>query len=340
MKKVSTRDAVGMMLCHDVTQIVPGTFKGPRFKKGHIIGQDDVARLLDLGKAHVYVLNLDDGYLHEDDAAIRIATAACGKGLELTAPSEGKVSFKALDHGLLKVNVAALNQINAIEEIIFATLHTNRRVDAKTTVAGTRIIPLATRKAKIDQVTEICRRNYPLIELKPIRACNVGIITTGSEVYHDRIEDKFGPVLHVKFAELASRVLRQVFVPDNVAMTVAAIHDLIADGAELIAITGGMSVDPDDLTPASIRAAGGKVITYGAPVLPGAMFMLAYIDDIPVVGLPGCVMYHQTSIFDLIVPRILAGERPTRSEITALGHGGLCLDCPNCTYPNCAFGKG
>lgn len=340
MKKVPTREAVGMVLGHDVTQIVPGTFKGPRFRKGHLIAQADIADLLNLGKSHIYILDRDDGAVHEDDAAMRIATAACGKGLELSPPKEGKVSIRARDHGLLKVNVAALDQINAIEEIILATLHTNQRVAAKTTVAGTRIIPLATREEKIGQVEAICRRHYPVIDVKRIRACNVGIITTGSEVYHGRIEDQFGPVLHIKFAELASRVIRQVFVPDNVAMTVAAIHGLIADGAELIAITGGMSVDPDDLTPASIRAAGGKVVTYGAPVLPGAMFMLAYIDDIPILGLPGCVMYHRTSIFDLIVPRILAGEQPTRGEITALGHGGLCLGCPDCDYPRCPFGKG
>jgi molybdenum cofactor synthesis domain-containing protein len=282
---------------------------------------------------------LDENHVHEDDAAIRIAKAAVGKNLSVTDPVEGKVNLVALCNGLLTINIDALKEINTIEQVVFATLHTHQTVSKAAKVGGTRIIPLVTQNEKIKTVEAICRKNFPVIEIRPFSAMKVGIVTTGSEVYHGRIEDKFGPVLKKKFAQLGSIVLQQTFVPDDIELTVAAILELIGKGAQMIAVTGGMSVDPDDLTPASIRAAGGKVITYGAPVLPGAMFMLAHIGEIPVVGLPGCVMYHRASIFDLVVPRILAGDTITRHDIIDMGHGGFCSSCDSCRYPNCAFGK-
>ena len=237
------------------------------------------------------------------------------------------------------INVDALHRINAIEDIMFATLHTHHRVIADQPVAGTRIIPLFTDEQRIEAVERICRECFPLIEVKAFTSVKVGIVSTGSEIYHGRIEDKFGPILREKFDSLGSQVIDQVLVSDDIDMTVAAIHSLIRAGAQLIAVTGGMSVDPDDQTPASIRAAGGKVVTYGAPVLPGAMFMLAHIEDVPVVGLPGCVMYYQASIFDLVIPRMLAGEAITRADIVRMGHGGFCSNCPDCSYPLCSFGK-
>jgi molybdenum cofactor synthesis domain-containing protein len=339
MKQVPVQEAVGMVLCHDITRIVPGQSKGPAFRKGRIIEPEDIPRLLDLGKQHLYVFDLAEGQVHENEAALRIARAAAGNGLTLTEPVEGKVNLVAAGIGLLKIKVDALYQINSIEEIIFSTLHTNQPVSAGRPVAGTRIIPLVTGEEKLAAVEAICRAHRPIVSIKPFAALRVGIVTTGSEVYHGRIQDKFGPVVQAKFAELGSTVMRQVFVSDEVEMTVRAIHELLADGAEMIAVTGGMSVDPDDQTPASIRAAGGRVVTYGAPVLPGAMFMLATIGNVPVLGLPGCVMYHKASIFDLVVPRILAGETVTRADIVAMGHGGFCAACDPCRFPNCAFGK-
>ena len=340
MKPVPVQNAIGMVLCHDITRIVPGEFKGPAFRKGQVIQAGDIPRLLEIGKEHVFACELAEGSVHEDDAAVRIARAAAGQGLTLTDPVEGKVNLVASRAGLLKVSVASLLRLNAIEDVMFATLHNNRPVGSGTAVAGTRVIPLAVGEETVAAAEAVCGGDFPLIQIKPFAARRIGIVTTGSEVYHGRIQDRFGPVLHVKFAELGSQVMRQVFVSDDVDMTVNAIHALLADGAEFIALTGGMSVDPDDQTPASIRAAGGRVVTYGAPVLPGAMFMLAYLDDVPVVGLPGCVMYYRTSIFDLTVPRIMAGERLTREDIIAMGHGGFCSGCETCRYPNCGFGKG
>jgi molybdenum cofactor synthesis domain-containing protein len=340
MKTVPVEDAVGMVLCHDITQITPGEFKGRAFKKGHIIQQEDVPKLLDLGKRQIFVWELSEGFVHENDAAIRMAAAAAGQGITLSEPKEGKVSLIAGADGLLKVNVAALNAINEIDQAMFATLHSNQKVTEGKTVAGTRIIPLVIEETKISQVEGICREQYPVIEVKPFKPCSVGIVTTGSEVYYKRIEDKFGPVLFSKFAEFGCSVLQQIFVPDGIELIAESIRALLERGAEIITVTGGMSVDPDDVTPAGIRSAGGRIVSYGAPVLPGAMFLLAYIGAIPVLGLPGCVMYHKTTVFDLVLPRILAGEKVTRKDIITLGHGGLCADCKACRYPDCGFGKG
>jgi hypothetical protein len=339
MKHVPVHEAVGMVLCHDVTRIVPGKHKGPAFKKGHIITPADIDPLLDMGKANVFVYDLSEGYIHEDDAAARIAAAAAGVGLKLTAPSEGRVNLTAAAAGLLKVNSAALRQINSVVDVVFASLHSNRVVNSGQPVAGTRIVPLVTREENVRRVESICCDQSPVIDVKPLRSMQVGIVTTGSEVFHGRIEDRFGPVLHMKFAELGCPVLGQVFVSDDAAATAKAIRRLIDEGAELVAVTGGMSVDPDDRSPNAIRSTGARIVTYGAPVFPGAMFMLAYLGSVPILGLPGCVMYHRTSIFDLIVPRILAGESPTRDDFIDLGHGGFCSGCATCTYPRCGFGK-
>jgi molybdenum cofactor synthesis domain-containing protein len=339
MKSVPVQDAIGMVLCHDVTQIIPGKFKGRAFKKGHIIKPEDITTLLDIGKEHVYVWEIQAGFLHEDDAAIRIANAASGEGIALSEPKEGKVALSAVSHGLLKVNSDALYHINEIDQVICATLHTNQTVTAGKIVAGTRIIPLVIEESKILQVEKICKTYYPMVAVHPFKHYRVGIITTGSEVYHERIKDTFTPVLRNKFNELGSMVAQQRIVPDSTELIAQAIAEFIGEGVELVAVTGGMSVDPDDVTPAGIKAAGGKIITYGAPALPGAMFLLAYIGSIPVLGLPGCVMYHKTTIFDLIVPRILAGEVIGREDIIKLGHGGLCANCEECRYPDCSFGK-
>ena len=338
IKSLPVEEAVGKVLLHDITKIIPDLFKGPCFKKGHVITRENVEELLDLGKRHIYVATLN-GELHENDAAIKIATAAAGPGIDLSAPKEGKVEFSAQINGLLKVNISALEEINSIPDIIFATLHTDQPVKKGKDLAGTRIIPLSIDENRIIEVEEICKRHFPILHIQPFQCLSVGLIVTGSEVYHGRIRDGFGPVVEKKFKALGSSVIKKTIVSDDIDMTVQAIHDHIRSGAGMVAVTGGMSVDPDDLTPAAIRAAGGEIITYGAPVLPGAMFMLAQINDIPIIGLPGCVMYHRASIFDLIVPKLLAGQSILKSDIVKMGHGGFCSNCKTCRYPSCSFGK-
>ncbi|NTW71403.1 MAG: molybdopterin-binding protein [Eubacteriaceae bacterium] len=338
MKEVSVYDAVDMVLAHDLTQIIPGEFKGSKFKKGHIVCKEDIEVLLSMGKKHLYVVSKEETDIHEDEAAMRIACAASGKGIKLLTPGEGKIELVAEYDGLLKIDTSLLNQLLDQDEIMFATIHENQQVKAGQKVAGTRVIPLYVNESIVNGAEKVCK-NGPIVEVLPLRSLKIGLVTTGSEVYSGKIKDAFGPVLQKKFSVLGSTVVKQLFADDDENMIADCIKQLIAEGAEMIGVTGGMSVDPDDKTPSGIRWAGGHIIAYGAPVLPGAMFLLAYIGNIPVVGLPGCVMYSRVSIFDLIVPRILAGEILTRKDMKKLAHGGFCLNCTTCTYPNCGFGK-
>ncbi len=338
MKTVAVCDAVGMVLAHDMTQIIPGEFKGSRFKKGYIVKEEDIPVLLEMGKTKIFVLELGDNDIHEDEAAMRIATAAAGTGIELKAKNEGKVELVAKHDGLLQIDVDKLMELIDADEIMFATLHRNQTVKQGQVVGGTRVIPLFVSNDIVAKAEAVCKEK-PIIRVAELKSFKVGLVTTGSEIYHGRIQDGFGPVLKEKFRALGSTIVKQIFSDDDDEMIANCIKQLIEEGVDMVAVTGGMSVDPDDRTPAGIRKAGGEVVIYGAPALPGAMFLLAYIGDIPVIGLPGCVMYYKASIFDLVVPRILAGDRPTRRDIKLLVHGGLCRNCGECTYPDCSFGK-
>ncbi len=338
MKTVPVQDAVGMVLCHDMTRIVPGETKGPAFKKGHVISEQDIETLLEIGKEHIYVLNMEKGHIHENEAAARIAKAAVGPGITLSDVSEGRINFLA-SPGLLHVDVEALNRINSIEEVVLATMHNGQQVTSPRPVAGTRVVPLVIDEKKIEQVESICGEYPYVVGIRPFRHHKVGLVTTGSEVYHGRIKDKFGPVIRKKFDLLGSTVMDQRLTSDDPSMTRDAIMAFIAEGAEMVVVTGGMSVDPDDQTPTAIRATGAEVVTYGAPTFPGVMFMLAMLDGVPILGLPGCVMYYRASIFDLVIPRLLAGEEITRDHIVGMGHGGFCAVCDTCRYPVCPFGK-
>ncbi len=339
MLKVPVENSVGMILCHDITRIIPGKFKGRAFRKGHVIKIEDIPLLLQIGKENLYVWENKDGYLHEDEAARRMAAAVAGYGVRMTEPKEGKINLISTFRGLLKINVDGLNAINDIEQVMLASLHTNQVVEKDMVVAGTRVIPLVIDGKIIEQVEEQAAIYSPLVEVNPLACLRVGMVVTGSEVYKGRIEDKFGPIVKGKIENLGSSVFRKINVPDNTGMIAQAVRDLLAEKADLIVVTGGMSVDPDDLTPAGVVAAGGKIVSYGAPALPGAMFMVAYIGETPVLGLPGCVMFSKSTVFDLVLPRIMAGEVIERRDVVALGHGGLCMECPTCRFPACPFGK-
>ncbi len=338
MKKVEVTEAVGTALCHDITQIIPGQFKGRFFKKGHIITEEDIPQLLDLGKRYIYIWDLKDGYLHENEAAKRIADKVYGKNLTLTETVEGKIECIAETRGVLKIDKEKLFKANSIDRIIIATIHGNRVVEKGQRIAGTRIIPLAIEEEAIITLENLIQE--PIINVLPLKSYKVGLIVTGSEVYAGRIEDKFGPVVTEKIKELGSKVIKKELVSDSLDKTVTAIKEMLSLGADMILLTGGMSVDPDDLTPAAIRQAGADVKVYGVPVLPGAMFLIGYINnDIPIMGLPGCVMYYKTSIFDLIVPRVMVGDVITKEDMIKLSYGGFCLGCKVCRYPDCPFGK-
>lgn len=339
MRKIKVEDAVGSVLAHDLTKIVPGEFKGAAFKKGHIIKQEDIIELKSMGKNHIHVLELGEGEIHEDDAAIRIAKAVAGEGFILEGPSEGKVNIKATERGLLKINTNLLEEINDIDLIMLATLHNNTLVEGNKVVAGTRIIPLTIKEKEIDKIESICREKGKVVTIKKLLPLKVGILVTGTEVYEGRIKDKFGPVLEEKVRIYGGQWIETVYAPDDTDEIKQALRGLIDKGAEIILTSGGMSVDADDVTPTAIEEISDQVVTYGSPVLPGAMFMLAYKDQTAILGVPACGMYHRITVLDLVFPRVLTGEVLTRKDITSLAHGGLCQNCKVCLYPICPLGK-
>ncbi len=338
MKLLEIRKAVGKTLAHDITRIIPGEYKGPRFKRGHIIKEEDIPLMLSMGKKYVYIRENTSNGIHEDEAAIRIAKASAGRGISFTGPGEGKMEFIAEYDGLLKIDVDQLNRLIAPDEIMFATIHTDQVVKKGQKLAGTRIIPLSAEDKIISDAENILKTG-PLMKVLPLKRMRIGAVITGSEVYEGVIEDSFGPVLARKFTELGSHVYKQVISDDDESMIVRHIRQLYSEGAEMICVTGGMSVDPDDVTPKAIETAGADIISYGACVLPGAMFLLAYIGDVPVIGLPGCMIYSERTIFDIVVPRLLAGEKLSKKDIKSLAHGGYCRNCKLCTFPACEFGK-
>ncbi len=338
MKQVRVEDAVGMVLCHDMTEIVPGKKKGCAFRKGHIVRPEDIEKLLDIGKRHIFVWDLQEGYVHENDAAIRMARAAAGQYITFTEPTEGKVNLTAQCRGLLHINEELLLKLNMDEQICFSTIRGNRVVQEGKTLAGTRVIPLVVREETVADFESLCEECGPVLEIKPLKAAKIGVVVTGSEILNGRIEDQFTPVLEKKASELGAQVVGKVLAGDDKDKIREEILRWIDLGVDMVQVSGGMSVDPDDRTPAAIGACGGQVVTYGTPVLPGAMFMLSYVKGVPVVGLPGCVMYSKRTVYDLAVPRILAGETLTRMDFVKMAHGGLCLNCAQCVFPDCGFG--
>ncbi len=339
LKKVELDKAVGMALGHDVTKVVPGKFKGPAFRRGHIIKKEDIPELLSIGKEHVYVMELEEGEVHEEEAALRIARAISGSGVEPSEPREGRVNLKAKIPGLLRIDTYLLKEINSLGEVIVATLHTNSVCHVGMEVAATRIIPLFTTEAKVSEVEQICRRGGKVVEVTPVKKKRDGGIITGNEVFKGRIEDKFGEIIKGKTEALGSVIINQIIVPDDVNLIAQAIAGMRAKGSEVIVICGGLSVDPDDVTFDGVKKCGAEIISYGAPVLPGAMFLYARWKGIPILGAPACVIHSPTTIFDLILPRALAGEMICREDIIEFGHGGLCLNCEKCSFPVCPFGK-
>ncbi|MGL6115812.1 molybdopterin-binding protein [Cetobacterium sp. SF1] len=338
MRTMKTVDAVGQILAHDITRIVPGEFKGVAFKKGHLIEEKDVPELLKLGKDNIYIYEFDENKLHENQGAEILGEIGAGKNIILSEEiKEGKINFYAGIDGYLRVDREQLKRLNMLGEISFATLPGNIMVKKGDLVGGARVIPLVIDKKKMEKAREIIEGN--ILSVDTLKKYRVGVITTGNEVFYGRIEDKFGPVLMKKLKDYGSEIIEQVIVNDDKEKIKEAGRKLLEKGAEMLLFTGGMSVDPDDLTPTSIMELGGELVTYGTPVLPGSMFLLAYLGEVPIMGLPGCVMYTKRSIFDLVLPRVLAGERLTFEDMCELGHGGLCTSCEVCHFPNCTFGK-
>ena len=339
MKRLPVAEAIGQTLCHDMTAIRPDGFKGAAFRRGHVIRAEDVPVLLRMGKAHVFVWNPSADEVHEVDAGLAGAKALCGDGITYTGPIEGRYSLIAEQDGLFTVNRTALRAFNAVPDYTAATLPGYTPVRAGDRVAGVRIVPLVTARKNVAQVETLGVAQGLVLSVHPYRALQVGVVITGSEVYNGLIEDRFEPVLRAKVAPFGGRVLGVTKCPDDLAAIESAARAFLAEGAALIFFTGGMSVDPDDLTPAAIRATGAEVVTQGVPVQPGNMLMLAYLGDTALVGVPGAAMHHQTTALDVILPRIFVGDKLTAEDFADLGEGGLCRRCETCAYPTCYFGR-
>jgi hypothetical protein len=341
LKKIELKAALGLRLAHDITEIRPEEFKGPAFRKGHTVCDEDLCHLQRLGKNHLYVMDLEEDEIHENEAAALLAESLSGEGvIWKNEPKEGKIGLHAGRDGLLRVDTAALAALNMVDEVMCATLHNNTLVREGDLVAATRAIPLVMKRAPIERAAAIAGQNGHVLSVRPLRQARAGLVITGNEVYQGLIEDRFAPILREKVEALGSEVAAVDFAPDDAEFIAAVIRAQLNKGCDLLFLTGGMSVDPDDVTRHGIRLAGATEIHYGSAVLPGAMFLVAYVGDVPLLGVPGCGLYHRATVLDLVLPRILAGERIGKKDLAFLGHGGLCRDCLECRFPHCPFGKG
>jgi len=339
MRLIQTTQAEGHVICHDIVQIIKGVTKDTIFRKGHIVSKEDIPVLLSVGKDNLYVWEKDDTMYHEDEAAQILYDMCKNNYMKPSEVKEGKIDVIADSDGYFKVDIERLMKINSLGEMMIATRHSGFPVKKGDKLAGTRIIPLIIEKVKMEKAKQTAG-SKPLLEIKPFLHKKVGIVTTGNEVFFGRIKDTFGPVIREKLAEYDVDVIGQRIIGDNPEEISAGINTFMSEGANMVICTGGMSVDPDDTTPTAIINTGAEIISYGAPVLPGAMFLMAYTkENVPIMGLPGCVMYSKRTIFDLVLPRVMSDEPVTKEWLSSLGHGGLCLDCEICTFPNCGFGK-
>lgn len=337
MKKVKVQDAIGMTLCHDITAMVDG-FKGAAFKRGHVITQEDIPKLLDIGKQHVFIWEENAGEIHEEDAARRLSQMTNVNGAHYGSISEGKIQLFADQDGMFRVNKALLAAVNRIGDITITTLPDHYPVKAGDRLASMRIVPLVTEERQIAEAEALCA-DKQLYDLRPFKPLKVGIIITGSEIYHGRIKDKFERVARAKLAHYPAEILGVHVCDDELDMIVGAGRALLAKGAELLIFSGGMSVDPDDLTPSAIREMGAEIVSYGVPSQPGNMTLVAYLDQAALLGVPGAAISRPTTMFDVLLPQIFCGDPLTKDDLIRLGEGGLCQMCDNCHFPNCTFGR-
>ncbi len=337
MRKIDVENAVGMALCHDITAMRDG-FKGAAFKRGHVIQQEDISKLLDLGKRTVFVWEENVGEIHEEDCAFRMAAMASVEGAHYTEPSEGKVLLIADQRGMFRVNTELLQKINSIGDITISTLPDHYPVEPGARLASMRIVPLVTQEEQMIQAEELCKTTK-LLDLCQYQYKKVGVIITGSEIYTGRIKDKFEPVVRAKLSHYPCEILGVTICDDDLEMIVETAKGFLEEGADFLIFTGGMSVDPDDLTPTAIREIGADIISHGVPAQPGNMTLAAYLNHVAILGVPGAAISLPTTMFDVFLPQIFAGIPFTKKDLIRLGEGGLCQMCKSCHFPNCTFGR-
>jgi molybdopterin biosynthesis enzyme len=339
LKKIYVEQAVGMTLGHDMTRVIPGKCKEVAFRRGHVIRKEDVPEFLKIGKEHIYIIEGHDGDIHEEDAALRLAAAFAGQEFSLSGIKEGRINLASKISGIFKVNVPFLTEINSIDGVVLATRHNGTVCQPGMVLAGTKIIPLYIPDAELKKVEDLCRKNDKVIKVSPFILKKVGVVVTGSEVYKGLIQDKFTDTIKNKVEALGAHIVHSVIVPDNEKMIGEAVLDMKARGCEMIFACGGFSVDPDDVTVEGVEQSGAKIIAYGAPVMPGSMCLVGDLEGTPILGAPACAIWNKATLVEVLLPRMLAGEKITRAEVAALAHGGLCLSCETCDYPICPFCK-
>jgi molybdenum cofactor synthesis domain-containing protein len=339
LKKIPVKQAVGLILSHDITQIIPGKFKGVAFRRGHKIQKEDIEKLKKLGKEFLYVWEPEEGKIHEDDASLRLVKAVSGKNIEFSKAVEGKRFLKSLIRGLFTVNSELLYEINSKQDITIPCLPNHFKVEKGQKLSGVRVIPLTVDEEIIASIEILCRKKGKAFNVKDYKKLKTGIITTGNEIYKGMVKDAFGPLLRDKFSYFGAEINEQVFCPDNKEAIKEAIRLFQQQEVKLIALTGGMSVDPDDITPSAIKESGAEIITYGVPVQPGNMFMLAYLDKTALIGIPGASLYYKNTILDIVLPRLFTGDIFTKKDFILMGEGGFCSNCKVCHYPYCYFGR-
>ena len=337
MKKINVEDAVGMELCHDITAMRDG-FKGAAFKRGHVITEEDIPKLLDIGKRTVFIWEENAGEIHEEEAALRMAAMAPVDAAHYTGPSEGKMQLMADIRGMFRVNTELLKKINSIGDITITTLPDHYPVEKGARIVSMRIVPLVTKEEQILEAEKLCK-NEKLFDLIAYKEKKIGVIITGSEVYSGRIQDKFEPVVRAKMKHYPSQILGVSICDDDLNMIVECAQKYLEQGADFLIFTGGMSVDPDDLTPTAIRKLGAEIITHGVPSQPGNMTLVAYLENTAILGVPGAAISLPTTMFDALLPQIFAEVKFTKKDLINLGEGGLCQQCEKCHFPNCTFGR-
>lgn len=341
-KSLPLQEAVGRKALHDMTRVVPGVSKGPAIIAGQEITAGDVCELQRMGRAHVYVEEAFPGNgdsIHENKAALDFARLMAGKNMDFSSrPREGKVDFFPVMDGLFVVDRQRLKAFNHLPDVMCATRQSDIFVEVGRPVAGVRAIPLLLDRTVYDRGITLLKKGA-LFSVLPLRQMNVGILVTGTEVFQGLVQDRFIPLVQGKVEAFGCKVTATDIVPDDRKAIAAAVSRLTSAGVELLVTTAGLSVDPDDVTRLGLLDAGLSDMLYGAPLLPGAMTLLGRIGETRVMGVPACALFHKTTSFDLLLPRILAGRNISRSELADMADGGFCLACNSCTFPKCPFGK-
>jgi len=329
MKLIKTTEAAGHVLCHDMTELVPGKYKRTRFRKGYTIRTEDIPILLDMGKEQLYVWENGQGMsgmLHEEEGAEKLCHICRGANIRAEPVREGKIELFAEKQGLLKIDSEKLFALNSIGGLAVISLSGNREVKEGEKAGAVKIIPLWIEEEKLRLAGEVCGGVKP-ISVIPYKPKKAALIVTGNEIFHKRIPDTGSEIIRKKIKAFGAECVETVILPDDHEKITEKITELLERDIGLIICTGGMSVDPDDKTPLAIKNSGVRIVSYGIPFSPGFMMLVSYYEksglSVPVIGAPACIFYEKTTALDILLPRFMADDPVSRDDLARLGEGGL-----------------